>query len=69
VPPNKYEPAERTFGPHDHHFWAKDKTFHWCPHHVMWCIHKPAECTMKKESKQKVNRKRAGENSNERESN
>ena len=20
------------------------KTYHWCPNHVMWCIHTPAEC-------------------------
>ena len=68
VPPNKYEPAERTFGPGDHHSFGKARTYHWCPHHVMWCIHKPEECTGRKESEKKNNNERAGEDSNERES-
>jgi hypothetical protein len=27
----------------------KKKTFHWCPHHQMWTIHLPKDCTYSKE--------------------
>ena len=27
----------------------KKKTFNWCPHHQMWTIHLPKDCTYKKE--------------------
>ena len=27
----------------------KKKTFHWCPHHQMWTIHLPKDCTYRKE--------------------
>jgi hypothetical protein len=70
-PPNKDEPTVRIFGPSDHHSWSEEKAYYWCPNHFMWCIHKPAECTIKKESERqirKIRKKRAGENSNERES-
>ena len=23
---------------------VNNKTYHWCPNHVKWCIHKPADC-------------------------
>jgi hypothetical protein len=23
---------------------VNSKTYHWCPNHVMWCIHTPADC-------------------------
>ena len=23
------------------------KTYHWCPNHNMWCVHKPTECSLK----------------------
>ena len=23
---------------------VNNKTYHWCPNHVKWCIHTPAEC-------------------------
>jgi hypothetical protein len=29
----------------------KEKLFHWCTNHEMWTIHKPEECTFKKDSK------------------
>jgi hypothetical protein len=27
----------------------RKKTFHWCPHHQMWTIHLPKDCTYSKE--------------------
>ena len=34
-----------------------DKTYHWCPEHLAWCIHRPDQCELKKkrESKSKTN--------------
>ena len=29
-----------------------DKIYHWCPHHELWCLHKPDECK-KKQNKDK----------------
>jgi hypothetical protein len=27
-------------------------TYHWCEHHMAWCIHKPSECRLGKERKE-----------------
>jgi hypothetical protein len=27
-------------------------TYHWCEHHIAWCMHKPSECCQGKEQKQ-----------------
>jgi hypothetical protein len=29
---------------------VNNKTFHWCPKHKMWTVHKPAECTLQDET-------------------
>jgi hypothetical protein len=26
-------------------------TYHWCEHHMAWCMHKPSECSLGKERK------------------
>jgi hypothetical protein len=28
---------------------VNNKTFHWCPKHKMWTVHKPTECTLQDE--------------------
>jgi len=37
--PAEGKPQTRTF---------RSKTYHWCPHHQQWCVHKPSECTLGK---------------------
>jgi hypothetical protein len=32
----------------------KGKTYHWCPNHTLWCLHKANECKLKKEGSGKV---------------
>jgi hypothetical protein len=27
-------------------------TYHWCKHHMAWCMHKPSECCLGKERKE-----------------
>ncbi len=27
-------------------------TYHWCEHHMAWCMHKPSECCLGKEQKE-----------------
>jgi hypothetical protein len=27
-------------------------TYHWCEHHIVWCMHKPSECCLGKERKE-----------------
>jgi hypothetical protein len=27
-------------------------TYHWCEHHMAWCMHKPSECCLGKEWKE-----------------
>ena len=44
TPPQDGEPHERTFGPKDHRLFTTNKTYHWCPHHLMWCLHTEAQC-------------------------
>ena len=45
LPPKEGEKQTRVFGKKDHTGFGKDKTYHWYPHHLMWCVHTPAECT------------------------
>ena len=45
MPPKEGEKQTRVFGKKDHAGFGADKTYHWCPHHLMWCIHTPAQCT------------------------
>ena len=32
------------FDPKDHYTFNKDKKYHWCPHHIMWCVHTDVGC-------------------------
>jgi hypothetical protein len=27
-------------------------TYHWCKHHMAWCMHKPSECCLGKDQKE-----------------
>ncbi len=31
-------------------------TYHWCKHHMAWCIHKPSECCLGKKQKEEQQR-------------
>ena len=35
----------------------RDKTYHWCPHHKLWCLHKPEDCKKGNEKNDKKHRK------------
>ena len=50
------------FGPKDHTGFKKDKTYHWCPHQIMWCVHTAAKCDKGKGRgvKQKYAKKKKG---------
>ena len=39
LPPKEGEKQTRVFGKKDHSGFGADKTYHWCPHHLMWCVH------------------------------
>ena len=45
LPPKEGDNQTRVFGKKDYTGFGADKTYHWCPHHLMWCVHTPAECT------------------------
>ena len=45
LPPKEGEKQTRVFGKKDHAGFSANKTYHWCPHHLMWCVQTPAECT------------------------
>ena len=30
-----------------------NKTYHWCPNHKMWCVHKPSECNLTNKDNEK----------------
>ncbi len=32
-------------------------TYHWCEHHVVWTVHKPADCLMGKQHKEEQKKK------------
>ena len=34
------------------------KTFHWCPHHSSWNIHKPEDCRKKEQTKPEKGKKK-----------
>ena len=38
IPPGDGEPEKKT---------VNGKTYHWCPYHEAWTVHKPSECTLK----------------------
>ena len=44
VPPNEGAPET---------IQRDNKTYHWCPEHLAWCIHKPEECELKKQREEK----------------
>ena len=48
------------FGPKDHTGLKKYKTYHLCPHHIMWCVHTAAKCNKGKvqEANQKYAKKK-----------
>ena len=47
VPPVPGGPTTRTFTKKDHPgFGSKSKPFHWCTHHLMWCVHTSADCKL-----------------------
>ena len=62
LPPKEGEKQTKVFGKKDHAGFGKDKTYHWCPHHLMWCVHTPAECTKVsgQAEKQKTFKKKKG---------
>jgi hypothetical protein len=37
VAPKTGSPGSKTVG---------KNTYHWCPHHGFWTVHKPSECTL-----------------------
>jgi len=50
VPPGEGEPRTNKF---------KGCTYYWCTNHNLWCLHKPSECKLKKES-QAASKKKPG---------
>ena len=62
LPPKEGEKNTRVFGKKDHASFSADKNYHWCPHHLMWCVHTPAKCTKGKgqNAKQKSFKKAKG---------
>jgi hypothetical protein len=62
LPLKEGEKHTRVFGKKDHVGFSADKTYHWCPHHLMWCVQNPAEGTKGKgrDSKQKSFKKAKG---------
>ena len=64
LPPKEGEKQTKVFGKKDHAGFGKDKTYHWCPHHLMWCVHTPAECTKgsgQAEKQKSFKKKKGGE--------
>jgi hypothetical protein len=61
-PPKEGEKQTRVFGKKDHAGFGIDKTYHWCPHHLMWCVHTPEQCTKGsgQAEKQKTFKKKKG---------
>ncbi len=43
VPPKSKDKKSKEMGKY---------TYHWCEHHMAWCIHKPSECCLGKEWKE-----------------
>jgi hypothetical protein len=39
-------------------------TYHWCKHHMAWCMHKPSECHLGKEQKEKQQKTKPAYTSN-----
>jgi hypothetical protein len=39
-------------------------TYHWCKHHMAWCMHKPSECHLGKEQKEKKHKTKPGYTAN-----
>jgi len=31
------------------------KTYHWCPEHLAWCVHKPEDCKLKEQRENSIN--------------
>jgi len=31
------------------------KTYHWCPEHLAWCVHKPSDCKLKEQRENSIN--------------
>ena len=42
MPPKDGDKQTRVFVPKDHAVFMKDKTYHWCPHHILGHIHTAA---------------------------
>ena len=42
MPPKDGDKQTRVFGTKDHADFKKDKTYHWCPHHILGHIHTAA---------------------------
>lgn len=51
TPPKDGE-TERTFGPKDHPIFKVEKTYYWCPYHMMWTLHKPEDCKKGQQQRQ-----------------
>ena len=62
LPPKEGDKHTRVYVKNDHTGFSADKPYHWCPHHLMWCVHTPEECTKGKvqDSKQKSFKKAKG---------
>jgi hypothetical protein len=48
IAPRPGEPRTKKF---------KGKTYYWCVNHKLWCLHKPSECKLRKESTKQENKK------------
>ena len=40
------------------------KSYHWCPEHLAWCIHRPEDCELKKERENSLEKKKQTEENN-----
>ena len=56
--PKEGEPMERIFGPNDHPLFRASKQYYWCPHHLLWTIHKPEDCKKGKQQDQRYQYKK-----------
>jgi hypothetical protein len=47
-PPKDWEKHEKEVGKY---------TYHWCEHHMVWMVHKPADCLLGKQHKEEWKKK------------
>ena len=52
-PPGEGQPHTKCFTNKDHPSFKHTKTWHWCPHHLMWTLHIPSECKLGKDQTSK----------------